>query len=53
VGPGMPPRLTCGTSIRHLTDEYMIFNLFFTTAYFGCLPGRGDSKIGKIHSVQQ
>jgi hypothetical protein len=34
--------------IHRLTDEYISF-IFFTAIYFGCLPGRGASKIGRLY----
>jgi hypothetical protein len=40
--------LTGGLYICWLTDEY---KSFFTTAYFGCLPGQGTSKTGKLYNI--
>jgi hypothetical protein len=54
-GLGGGPRLTCGLYIRRLLDEYSpIYSsvtrvLFFTTAYFDCLPGWGASQIGQLY----
>jgi hypothetical protein len=48
--PGPPPWLTRDPYSRRLTDEYRIF-MFFTNAYFGCLPGRGASKTSRIYII--
>jgi hypothetical protein len=54
MGPGACPRWPCDPYMHWLTNEFNLyirrltnkFSYFFTTACFGCLPGRGASITG-------